>query len=166
MIPTKVFIHYLNRLKRMLRKMEHSQVENHDLLHARLAEDMFPLVQQAKVAIGFSLRASCPLAGLEIVSFEDKEDSVTSLIKQISLTVDYLSKIPSESFNHMGDRIIQTKAGFAEHELDGDTYFLTYALPNFFFHLNMVYAILRNQGVALSKSDFDDFHQYPDDFSF
>jgi hypothetical protein len=35
-----------------------------------------------------------------------------------------------------------------------------YALPNFFFHLSMVYALLRQQGLPLSKADFDGWHVY------
>ena len=33
-------------------------------------------------------------------------------------------------------------------------YFLEQALPNFFFHLNMAYAILRHNGVELGKGDY------------
>jgi len=35
-----------------------------------------------------------------------------------------------------------------------------YALPNFFFHLSLVYALLRQQGLPLSKGDFDGWHVY------
>ncbi|MGL5290535.1 MAG: DUF1993 family protein [Vibrionaceae bacterium] len=27
-------------------------------------------------------------------------------------------------------------------------------MPNFYFHLNMIYAILRKEGVAIGKSDY------------
>lgn len=36
----------------------------------------------------------------------------------------------------------------------GDRFFLEFALPNFFFHLTLVYAILRCEGVPLEKGDF------------
>ena len=41
-----------------------------------------------------------------------------------------------------------------------------YAVPNFFFHYSMVYAIARNAGVAIGKTDFDGFHKYPLGFIF
>ncbi len=33
---------------------------------------------------------------------------------------------------------------------------LSYAVPNFFFHVNMAYAILRSKGVPLGKNDYLD----------
>lgn len=33
-------------------------------------------------------------------------------------------------------------------------YLLTFALPNFYFHASMAYAILRNQGLEVGKRDF------------
>ena len=41
-----------------------------------------------------------------------------------------------------------------------------YALPNFFFHYSMVYAIARQAGVEIGKSDFDGYHDYPVGFTF
>jgi hypothetical protein len=41
-----------------------------------------------------------------------------------------------------------------------------YAVPNFFFHYAMVYAIARQGGVPVGKSDFDGYHHYPSDFTF
>ena len=36
----------------------------------------------------------------------------------------------------------------------GDRFLLEFALPNFFFHLTLAYAILRSAGVPLEKGDF------------
>ena len=36
----------------------------------------------------------------------------------------------------------------------GDRFLLEFALPNFFFHLTLAYAILRKEGVPLEKADF------------
>ncbi len=166
MNPTLVFIHYLECLEQILVKIEVFQPDSPEVLHARLADDMFPLAQQAKIAAGFSLRACCPLAGLEIASFDEQDNTIESLKKQIAATIAYLKSIPEQSFENFEGRVITTQAGFAEHEFNGHDYYLMYALPNFLFHLNMVYAIARNQGVPLSKADYDGYHQYPQGFSF
>jgi len=63
-------------------------------------------------------------------------------------------------------RLIKERAGFADLELVEPHFIHHYGLPNFFFHLSMVYAIARQQGVVLSKADFDGFHDYPNGFSF
>jgi hypothetical protein len=36
----------------------------------------------------------------------------------------------------------------------GDAYLCHYALPNFYFHLTTAYALLRQAGVPLGKSDY------------
>lgn len=51
-------------------------------------------------------------------------------------------------------------AGEAEVHLSGNRFAHEYALPNFFFHLCMAYAILRHEDVPLGKADFDGFHLY------
>ena len=38
--------------------------------------------------------------------------------------------------------------------MTGADYFLEHALPNFYFHLSHVYALLRHNGVNLGKKDF------------
>ncbi len=38
--------------------------------------------------------------------------------------------------------------------LPAKAYVLNYAVPNFFFHLQTAYAILRSQGVPLGKMDY------------
>lgn len=36
----------------------------------------------------------------------------------------------------------------------GDRFLIEFAIPNFFFHLTLAYAILRKEGVPLEKGDF------------
>ncbi|MEG0882986.1 MAG: DUF1993 family protein, partial [Janthinobacterium sp.] len=39
-------------------------------------------------------------------------------------------------------------------KFSGDDYLLSFALPNFYFHVSMVHAILRHNGVAVGKLDY------------
>ena len=39
-------------------------------------------------------------------------------------------------------------------QFTGQNYLLKYALPNFYFHVSMAYALLRKGGVELGKPDF------------
>ncbi|OZG74695.1 hypothetical protein BTA51_06855 [Hahella sp. CCB-MM4] len=165
-IPSRVFIHYLEQLHRLLKNIENQCSDEASLLKTGLADSMFPLAQQARTTIGFSLRTCCPLAGLDIVSFDSQETTFLSLQSDLLKTLDFLRSIPADSFAGYQDLQITTRAGFADHEMTGEDYLQLYALPNFFFHLSMVYAIARKQGITLSKGDFDGFHQYPEGFSF
>ncbi len=38
--------------------------------------------------------------------------------------------------------------------MTGEAYFLSFTLPNFYFHLTTAYNLLRHNGVAVSKIDF------------
>ena len=49
---------------------------------------------------------------------------------------------------------ITFKAGTRELNFTGQVYLLGFALPNFYFHYTTAYAILRHNGLDLSKTDF------------
>jgi len=161
-VPTQVFLRYLDQLACILDKVE---AFGRDITAERLHPDMLPLLQQAKTAIGFALRTCCPLAGRPIVSFGDADYSLASVRRELEATRDYLAAIPDSDFAAIDGVRVDTRAGFADLHLSGWEYYLTYALPNFFFHYTTVYAIARRAGVPLGKADFDGYHGYPDGFS-
>ncbi len=127
---------------------------------------MFPLLQQARIAIGFTLRTCCPLAGRAIVSFADEEHSFPSVLAELERTAAYLAAMPADAFRGMDSVGVDHAAGFADLHMTGGDYFLLYGLPNFFFHYSMVYAIARQAGLSIGKTDFDGFHYYPQGFCF
>ncbi len=161
--PARLFLHYLRRLEAILK-----QVEAFDgaVAQRRLHPDMFPLLQQARTAIGFTLRATCPLARRDIVSFRDDEVTFASVHAELERTMAYLAAIPDADFAGMDGLTVDTTAGFAELSLPAAEYYQMYAVPNFFFHYSMVYAIARQAGVPVGKSDFDGYHHYPSKFTF
>lgn len=161
--PTRLFLHYLGQLDAILKQVEAFDVAVAD---RRLHPDMFPLLQQARVAIGFTLRATCPLAGREIVSFRADESTFPSVFGELERTMAYLAAIPDADFAGMDARRVRTTAGFAELDLPAAEYYQMYAVPNFFFHYAMVYAIARQGGVPVGKADFDGYHRYPSGFTF
>jgi hypothetical protein len=162
-VPSRVFMHYLECLDRLLQRVAATDPA---IAANRLHPDMAPLLRQARTAIGFTLRVSCPLAGREIVSFEGDDFTLEGVRRDLARTADYLAALPADAFADLAARRVDTVAGFAELHFDGPDYFLLYGLPNFFFHYSMVYAIARQAGVPVGKADFDGFHAYPAGFSF
>ncbi|MDZ7939226.1 MAG: DUF1993 domain-containing protein [Rhodoferax sp.] len=132
-----------------------------DLLAARLAPDMLPLGQQVEVAVNFAFRTCAPLAQRAANLAAPVDASVAALTARISQAQAFLHDLRPEEFTDAAGRIADDSAGQADIHLDGLTYACQYALPNFFFHLSMVYALLRQQGVAVGKPDFDGWHVYP-----
>jgi hypothetical protein len=146
-------------------KIESCTNGNTDILEARLIDDMFPLLTQAEIAASFALRACCPIAKVEVVSFTQKERTFIGIQKQLKQTIDFLDNLEIDSSNFVVSHI-SDMAGPVEITLSADEFLNSFALPNFFFHLSMVYAIARARGIPATKGDYDGFHQYPTGFSF
>ena len=57
-------------------------------------------------------------------------------------------------FDGAESRKVTLSFGDFKPEFQGDAYLLSFALPNFYFHVATAYGILRNQGVKIGKLDF------------
>lgn len=163
--PADLFIHYLKKLNEIINKVE-TYESTADMLEARLCKDMLPFINQVSTTVNFALRACYPLAEMETVLLQPQTQKFVGLKQQIAAALQLLTAIPAEKLTTDQGGLIQEKAGFSELALPRTEFLYFYALPNFFFHLSMVYAIARARGVPLSKGDFDGYHQYPDNFSF
>lgn len=154
----------LRRLSALLEKIAfHSQGKD-SILNARLAEDMFPLAIQVVIAANFALRAACPIAGEPVTLVEPEQITFADLrtmLTRILTRIKELDNQPSDL-----TRRIKDKAGPAEIDLPAQQFLDRFAIPNFYFHFSMIYAIARAEGIPLTKGDFDGLHQYPDGFSF
>ena len=148
-----VFRHYLGRAAAIADRAGPK-------LLAEQIGDAFPAGQQFATAAGFSMRIACPLCGREV------PDLPKALAPRLAVVRATLGAMRPEAFEAAEDRIIRHQAGFAELEQTGREFLYLYGLPNFFFHLTMGYAALRQAGMALGKADFDGLHQYPAAFSF
>ncbi len=157
-----VFLQYLASLRRIVGAVEALPLEQSRLvLRARLAPDMHPFYSQAEMAIQFARRAAFPLAGRHVpVSVHDETSFETLYLKIEQVSGELRSLQPSE-FAGAQARLIAEQAGQAEVRLPAEQFLHNYALPNFFFHLNMAYAIARANGAALGKATYDGIHIYP-----
>lgn len=136
-----------------------------ELFSVSLTDDMFSLEMNAKIAANFVLRGYYPLLGKEAVSLMSDEQGKAAVVRQIIDTRALLDTLP-EIHNFDDSKVITDKAGFSEIQLCQSDFIHQYIVPNYFFHMGMVYAIAKSKGVAVSKGDFDGLHSYPADFSF
>ncbi len=156
---TPVFIKALTALSAILDKTaSHAADKKIDptvLLQSRLFPNMFTLTRQIQVSCDFAKGACARLAGVENPKYEDQEQSLADLQARISKTIAFIQTIPAEKINGSEERAISVPAG-PERILDfvGQDYLLNFALPNFYFHVTAAYAILRHNGVELSKGDY------------
>lgn len=162
-----VLSHYLHQLAQMLDKAAMHQA-GPALLAQRLAPDMFTLGQQVQIAAGFAQRAVAPLVGLAAPSLgEGDAADLAELQRRVAQAQAFVSALqPAQFMADSAAPLIQTQAGEAGLAFTPGDFLRLYALPNFFFHLSMAYALLRQAGVPLGKPDFDGWHRYPAGFSF
>jgi uncharacterized protein len=159
-----VFQRYLMRLAALLDRAErHCDADParcDALLAARLAPDMLPLRVQVEVVSNFALRAAFLLAGLAVPDYGEFPADFAGLRARLARTQRLLSDVPAGSFVGAEARSVRDRAGEADVNLPAPEFLFAYALPNFFFHLSMAYAIMRSHGVDVGKADFDGYHRY------
>ncbi|WP_242107379.1 DUF1993 family protein [Luteimonas aquatica] len=167
-----VLLHYLSRLDGLLALAERhvgqggqARVPQERLLRARLAEDMFSFAEQVRSACGFALRAVHPLAGRELPALGEPPPTLAGLRVLAQETAQALRALPRQAIEG-ADGVVRDEAGTASLALPAAEYALRYAMPNFFFHLSMAYAVLRALGLPVGKPDFDGYHAYPPGFRF
>jgi len=154
-----VFTQMLGSLSAVLHKAEaHAvarKIEPDALLSARLYPDMFPLRRQVQIACDFARGVSARLAGVDVPSSPDVEQSFSDLQALITKSLGYIGGLSPSQFDTSDTREIITRPGTPkERKFNGQAYLLTYGLPQFFFHVTTAYALLRHSGVELGKPDF------------
>ncbi|MEC5162490.1 uncharacterized protein ACFDR9_003178 [Janthinobacterium sp. CG_23.3] len=153
-----VFLRGLAVLSTLLDKAQ-AHAEEHGvlpevLLGARLAPDMLPLTAQVQRASDTSKLSVQRLSGVAAPKFEDSEVSFQQLQERIASTVAYLNGVGAAQLELSEERAISLDFGSFQPTFKGDAYLLTYALPNFFFHVATAHGILRNNEVPVGKLDY------------
>lgn len=153
-----VFRHMLQNLSHILGKAAaHAQACGFDpaaLTQFRLAPDMLPFTRQVLIACDAAKNGTARLSGVAAPRFDDVESTFAELQERIGKTLDYLASVPPDSLVGAEERDITFPVGKETRTMKGEDYLKTWALPNFYFHISMAYAILRHNGVPLGKADY------------
>jgi hypothetical protein len=153
-----VFVRALTNLSAILRKAEaHAAAKKIDpavFVNARLAPDMFALSRQVQSASDSAKGCAARLAGMEVPRYEDTESTFPELQARIEKTVAFMQGVSPEVIAGSEERKIVLRLRGQETSFSGQAYLLTFALPNFFFHVVTAYDILRHNGVEIGKADF------------
>ena len=124
-------------------------------LQLRLAPDMLPFVSQIRIASDAAKSGVARLAGADAPKFEDNEATFAELRARVQKTLDYVASVPAASIDGSEARAITVPMRNRDAlQFSGEAYLKHWALPNFFFHISMAYALLRHAGVELGKGDF------------
>ena len=124
-------------------------------LPMRLAPDMLPLVAQIRIASDAAKGCVARLAGQEPPKFDDNETNFAELRERVHKTLAYVELVPAAAFEGSDGRSITIPMRNRDPlQFTGEVFLRHWALPNFFFHVTMAYALLRHAGVELGKGDF------------
>ena len=133
---------------------ETKKIDSTIFVNGRLAPDMFPLSRQVQIATDIVKGCAARLAGIEVPRYEDNEISFSDLQNRIIKTRVFIEGFSASQIDGSEARAITLKFGSKELSFLGQAYLLNFVLPNFFFHLTTVYAILRHSGVEVGKTDY------------
>jgi hypothetical protein len=148
-----VFIRALGNLSAILEKgAAHS--DSDALVEARLAPDMLTLAGQIQRASDTAKGCAARLGNIDNPSFPDDEKTFAQLQAGVRKTADFLRSVKPEQIDGTEGKAIAFKAGPRELKFTGESYLLTFAIPNFYFHVTTAYAILRHKGVPIGKMDY------------
>ena len=137
-ITVPVFARTLRNLDHILAKAAESGLDESELMAARLAPDMLPLPRQVQIACDSAKLAVTRLAQAEPRPMPDEEKSLVDLSAFEGREVaEIVLKLPNVELRHTGLSLVTE-----------------FALPNFFFHVTVAYALLRVKGVQVGKMDY------------
>jgi hypothetical protein len=152
------FRHQITALAKILGKAEEHanarKIDHAALIQCRLYPDMFPLARQVQIASDTAKFAAARLAGVEAPAWEDNETTFAQLKERCEKTDTYLAGFTAEQIDGSEERQVVLKMREGQMTFTGQQYLLTFAIPNFYFHITTAYAVLRQCGVEIGKRDF------------
>lgn len=149
-----IFLRGLNVLLHLLDKAGSSRLDEAALMEARLAPDMKPFPDQIRMA-AFSARSCVArLTGQAWPRTDDSEASLEELRATVELSIRFIEGVDPAAFEGAETRRVELRFPGVELDFEGAGYLTSFAIPNFYFHVSMAYAILRHLGVELGKRDY------------
>lgn len=153
-ISASMFLRGLNSLSGLIDKATQSGLDEAVLMDARLAADMRPFPEQIRMA-AFSARSGVArLTGQAWPKTDDSEATLADLKETIALSIAFIEAVDPAAFEGGETRRIELRFPGVELDFEGAGYLTSFALPNFYFHVSMAYAILRHAGIELGKRDY------------
>jgi len=123
------------------------------LASATLAPDMKGLSYQVQSACDYVKSAAGWLSGETPPRHEDFERTIAELRERVRKTVAFAEGVTKDRYADAAGR--KVRLSWAPGKVfPAEDYLLQMTIPNVYFHLSMVYAILRNNGVDVGKMDF------------
>lgn len=157
-VTIPAFIRGLQNLSAMLEKSKAFAAEQgmdlSELLDARLIYDMAPLTRQVQMVTDTAKFVAVRVGQVENEAWADDEASYEDVEVRVSKAILFLQNVSAEGFDSREEAKVVLTTPSGDIPFTGSTYVFGFAIPNFYFHLSMAYALLRMKGVPVGKLDF------------
>jgi uncharacterized protein len=157
-LAVRQFARTLRILDSLLTKAERyaetRKFDVNNLIAARLAPDMLPLVAQIRIACDSAKASAANLAQKEAPKHEDNEKTFEELHARIGKSLAFIDSLTEADFAKTTPDMLMKLPNPAGKGLRANEYLFVRQIPNFYFHVVTAYAILRNSGVDLGKNDY------------
>jgi hypothetical protein len=157
-VSIPAFLRGLKNLSLMLEKGEtfaaEQGIELSELLDARLIDDMAPLTRQIQMVTDTAKFVAVRVGLVENDPWLDEEASYAEVQGRVSKAITFLQNVAPDGFDGREDAQVVLTTPSGAIPFTGSTYVHGFAIPNFYFHLSMAYALLRMKGVPVGKLDF------------
>lgn len=159
-----MYLDIFAQMKKQLGQMEkwlaaaaaHAETKKFDpnvFLSLRLAPDQFAFARQVQSACDTAKLGASRITGKEAPVQPDNEQTLDELRARVASVVAYLDGYTAKDFEGVAERTV-TQPRWEGRVMSTHDYLLEHAMPNFYFHLTHVYAILRHNGVSIGKRDY------------
>ena len=129
-------------------------ISTDEMLDWRLVDDMHPLRFQIMVVANFSRSWTARVAGTPVPDPIEQTLDLAGFRAAIADAKAHLAALTADQFAGRDDVPITFKLGdVMEPTLPAGQWLSVFASTNIYFHLSMVYAILRMKGVPIGKLD-------------
>ena len=130
-------------------------IGSHEIIQARLADDMLPFAYQVKSTAVHSLGAIDGVRrGVFSPDTTPPPENFAALKARIVETLAALEAIEPAEVDAFVGRDMRFAFGDRHVDFTAENFLLSFSQPNFYFHATTTYAILRWKGIPLGKRDF------------
>jgi uncharacterized protein len=148
-----VFSDMLGTLDLLVSKAQDAKIGD-DVLAERLAEDMFPLELQFRVAMNQVLLALGHVGGRAVPLEETTYGSLAEVRDRIAWVRSQLEQSDPASWADADAVVDLTLPNGVRFLMSSEVDIRDWIIPNFYFHVTMAYALLRRAGLSVGKMDF------------
>ena len=124
------------------------------ILEARLADDMFPLSAQVRIACDQATGTVKRLTTKSLALSDDNDATIAAAKERIATTIAFLQTVTEADFAAPDSPVELVLPMGMTFDFTALEYARDWSLAQFYFHVGMAYAILRKEGVALGKIDY------------